>query len=117
MAKVECERVDPIPKPQEPPSHMQQPAVAVGALPNHTQELLDATPLACIHRCDVVGRGRRILGRGALLGPSHHPTICERDRPLRQGLGMAPLAAHHVRVVLAPRIVPDVARMQGAPVG
>jgi hypothetical protein len=50
----------------------------------------------------VRSRGRRILGQGTLIGPSHHPTIRIRDRPLPQGLGRACLAAHHVRVVLAP---------------
>jgi hypothetical protein len=102
---------------QGPRSHMQQPVVAARALPIHTQELLYATRPDLIHRSDVVGRGRRILGRGALLGPSYHPTIRESDRPLRQGLGTAPLGAHHVRIVLTPRIVPDVARIQFAPVG
>jgi hypothetical protein len=103
--------------PEGPRSHMQQPVVAARALPIHTQELLYATRPDLIHQCDVVGRGRRILGRGDLLGPSYHPTIRERDRPLRQGLGTAPLGAHHVRIVLTPRIVPDVARIQFAPVG
>jgi hypothetical protein len=53
----------------------------------------------------------------SLLGPSYHPAIRERDRPLRQRLGTAPLAAHHVRIVLTPRIVPEVARIPFAPVG
>lgn len=66
---------------------------------------------------DVVGRGRRILGRGAFLGPSHHPAMRARDRPRRHGLGPAPRAGHQVRVVLIPRIGPDGARMHGAPVG
>lgn len=95
---------------------MQQPVVAARALPIHTQELLDATRPDLIHLCDVVGQGRRLLGRGALIGPSYHPAIREGDRPLHQGLGTAPLAAHHDCVVLAPPIVPGVALVQSATV-
>jgi hypothetical protein len=65
----------------------------------------------------VIGNYRQILGPGVLLRPSHHPATRERHRPLPQGLGPAGLAAHQVRVVRAPRIVPDVAGLPCAPVG
>ena len=42
---------------------------------------------------DVVDRGGLILRPGDLLSPSYHFAICERHRPLPQGLCPACLAA------------------------
>jgi hypothetical protein len=69
------------------------------------------------HLGKVGGRWRRILGRGTLIDPSHHPAIRECVCPLPQGLGTTCLAPYHVRVVLAPRIVPCVALVPFAPAG
>jgi hypothetical protein len=61
---------------------------------------------------------RPITGLRALHRGNHEmPVMRERHRPLPHGLDPAWLAAHQVRVVLAPRVVPDVGEIPCAHLG